>query len=350
MRKFILSAISISCISLYSLDCAAQTATPIEYKDAVLGTDCVWMATGHGLVRYDKQTGTSETFSSDKYSDITALALSSDGSLSVGCGKGEGVASFADGEFSQIAQPEEPLQNVSAMLYSNGLWVGSSQYLNLHDGNKWQSWQCPYPMSSYCQFDAVAYDDSSATLWFGIDGNTPDKKLGSVTSEGEISYIDKVTYDIYDICVPEPGKLLLATEDGMYQYMDGELSMLEHPISSIPKKCNVVTSQEDVIWFAAGNTLVRGTGYSYRSFECKTDNDADYITSILPDGDVVWVTLAYGGLYRFTGDSFEQASGVDAVIPETELNERDVYFLDGTVNRTPRKGEVYVKNGKKVIA
>jgi len=239
------------------------------------------------------------------------------------------------------------MQNVSRMICADRLWTGASQCLYAYDGSSWETYESAYPMASYYQFDALAFDGATGTLWFGVDTNVAGGRLGYVSQEGKLSYVADFTENVYDMCCTGEGTLLLATESGMFRCDNGVVSFLEHPVSALPRKCTAVAAADDNVWFAGGNTLVCGTGNAYRSFRCDTGYESDYITTILPDGDTVWVTLAYGGLYRFDGETFEHA-GVGAVVSDSEAGDGRTYDLNGIEIREPRKGAVYIRNGKKV--
>lgn len=324
----------------------ADDAGQVIYRNAALDSEHVWMATDHGLVCYDKSSGAVTAFASDGYADLTAVAISSDGTLYVGGARGAGVARFYGGSFAPL--PGADMQNVSDIIYADALWVGASQCLYGYDGGAWKSYAGPNPLASYYQFDALAFDRATDTLWFGVDSNTSGNSLGYLSSDGDLEFVAGFTDNVYDICSVGQDALLMATENGMFRCDNGVVSFLEHPISALPRKCDAVAADGDKIWFSGGNTLVSGVGNSYRSFRCDTGYESDYITTILPDGDTVWVTLAYGGLYRFDGESFEQASGVGTVISDPETCDDRTYDLHGREVRELRKGAVYVRNGKKL--
>ena len=59
------------------------------------------------------------------------------------------------------------------------------------------------------------------------------------------------------------------------------------------------------------------------------------------------VTLACGGLYSSDCETFEHA-GVGAVVIDSEAGDGRTYDLNVIEIREPRKGAVYIRNGKKV--
>lgn len=326
-------------------DAMADDAGQVMFRNAAIDPDYVWMATADGLVRHDKKSGEEQTFSSDRYKNLTAVAVSSDGTVYVGGAAGAGTAVFDGSSFAPLAGAD--MQNVSRLICADRIWAGASQCLYAYDGSSWETYESAYPMASYYQFDALAFDGASGTLWFGVDTNVAGGKLGYVSQEGKLSYVADFTENVYDMCFTGEGTLLMATESGMFRCDNGVVSFLEHPISALPRKCTAVAAADNKVWFAGGNTLVSGTGNAYRSFRCDTGHESDYITTILPDGDTVWVTLAYGGLYRFDGETFEHA-GVGAVVRDSEAGDGRTYDLNGIEIREPRKGAVYIRNGKKV--
>ncbi|MDE5645735.1 MAG: hypothetical protein K2I45_08855, partial [Muribaculaceae bacterium] len=87
-------------------DAVADDAGQVMFRNAALDSDYVWMATADGLVRHDKKSGEEQTFSSDRYANLTAVAVSSDGSVYVGGAAGAGTATFDGSSFTPLSGVE----------------------------------------------------------------------------------------------------------------------------------------------------------------------------------------------------------------------------------------------------
>ncbi len=318
-----------------------------RYYQADVDNDAVWVATSEGLLRFDKSTGEKSTFSSDGFDDITAVRAA-DGKVFVGGNGNRGVAAFQDNRFNKIDFGTTLPQNVRTLACADGLWAGTSQRILHRFADKGEEiFDGPQPVASQYDFCTLAWSASDNRMWFGVQSNISGDKLGYVV-EGSLKFIPGSADNINGICVLQDGTVLAATEIGMMKYSDGKYTPFEHPISAIPAECGAVASDGNAVWFSAGNSLVRGEGYSFNKYSCKSVNDNDVITSIVPDGETVWVTLMYGGLMKFVdGEFMEPTTGVEEVLSDKGCEE--IYDLEGRKVRVPEKGRIYVRQGKKYL-
>lgn len=347
-QNYFVFAICVSGIVGLASLCKAEE--PVMYRMAAADSEHVWMATNHGLACYDKQSGEITEIPSDTYNDLLSVGVAGDGTVTVGANLTAGIADYADGSFSPVKTGVSGLQNVHSLLYADGLWVGASQMLVHQSGEKWEMIEGPNPFAASYLVDALAYDATSKRLWFGAASTAPDKKLGYIDEEGEMTCIDGSTMDINGIYVKESGTAVLATKVGMLKCEDGVLSPFEHPISSISPDCKAVTGSGENIWFAGGTTLVRGEGTSFKSFNCRNaEEPEDYITSLVADGDVLWFTMAYGGLYCLKDNVIQRPTGISSVISDIEEGDDALYDLNGCRIQSAAKGQVYICGGKKYI-
>ena len=219
-----------------------------------------------------------------------------------------------------------------------------------HNEAGWKTYEGPNPVASHYDFHTLAYSEKESRMWVGVQSNTADNKFGYIDAAG-LTFIQECTDNVNGLYVQDDGTVILATEKGMRKYADGKFSVLEHPISSIPADCKAVTGEGDVIWFAAGNTLVKGEGTTFKKYVCKKeDGTTDTITSIALDGETVWVTLYNGGLMKLVDGEFANPSaGVEESMAETETSKNDIYDLNGMRIEKPAKGQIYIQGGKKHI-
>ncbi len=318
-----------------------------RYYQAAVDTDAVWVATSGGLMRFDKSTGEQNTFASQGFNDITAVTVA-DGLVFAGGPGYRGVATFKDNLFSGIDFDTIHTQNVKSIVFADGLWVGASQMI-LHrlPNEEDEKFDGPEPTSSFYSFQTLAWSKEDSRMWFGVQSNTKGDKLGYVDGNS-LKFIPGSSANISGLCVLEDGTVVAATEKGMMKYSDGKYTPFEHTVSAMPAECSAVACDGDVIWFAAGNVLVRGEGFLFNKFSCKSVNDNDAITSIIPDGDTVWVTFLDGGLKKFVNDEFmEPTTGVEEVLSDKGCEE--IYDLEGRKVRVPEKGRIYVRQGKKYL-
>ena len=347
MGKYIIKGMGLAAMMLAVSVVSASAEEGTFYYQAVVDNDAVWIATSAGLMRCDKSTGEQNTFASQGFDDITAVTVA-DGTVFAGGNGNRGVAVFTDNQFVGFDFGTNLPQNVKSLVFAEGLWAGASQMIlhRLPDVGE-EKFDGPDPTSSFYNFQALAWSKSDSRMWFGVQSSTKGDKLGYVDGNS-LKFIPGSTDNISGLCVLEDGTVLAATEKGMMKYSDGKYSMFEHTVGAIPAKCSAVACDGDVIWFAAGNVLVRGEGYTFNKYTCRSVKDNDTITSIVPDGDTVWVTLLEGGLMKFVnGEFLEPSAGMETILPDRGRGE--TYDLDGRMVKVPEKGHIYIREGKKIL-
>lgn len=346
MRK-VIKGMGLAAMMLAVSGVSASAERNTRYYQAAVDNDAVWVATSAGLMRYDKSTGEQNTFASQGFNDITAVTVT-DGLVYAGGTGNRGIATFKDNLFSGIDFDTIHTQNVKSIVFADGLWVGASQMI-LHrlPNEEDEKFDGPDPTSSFYSFKTLAWSKNDSRMWFGVQSNTKGDKLGYIDGNS-LKFIPGSTDNISGLCVLEDGTVVAATEKGMMKYSDGKYTPFEHTVSAMPAECSAVACDGDVIWFAAGNVLVRGEGFSFNKFSCKSVNDNDAITSIIPDGDTVWVTFLDGGLKKFVNDEFmEPSAEVEALLPDRGHGK--IYDLKGHRVKVPEKGRIYIREGKKIL-
>lgn len=349
MKKIITATVLLAAIATSASN--ASAADEIRHYQAAADNAAVWMATNQGLVRYDKSSGETKTFSTDKFTNITSVAISPEGTVTVGAYGTAGIASFDGAEFSAIKCGDFAPQNIDALAFADGLWAGATQMVLHQTADGWKRFEGPSPVSSNFDFHTLAWSQKESKMWFGVQSSTKDNKFGFIDDNGMT--IVPATFDVNDLYVQNDGTVVLATEKGMTTYADGKFAILEHPISSIPANCNVVTGRDGELWFAAGNKLVKGIpseskfiAYTYKS----QDGSQDTITDVVLDGDNVWVLLSHDGLKKLVDGSFVAPTlGVEEALAEPETDSNDMYDLQGRRIREAAKGQIYIQGGKKLV-
>lgn len=347
MEKF-MKGTMLAAVMAVSVGISAFGQEEVLYYQAAVDNNAVWVATSAGLMRCDKSTGEQNTFASQGFDDITAVTVTEGGMVFVGGNGNRGVAVFTDNQFVGFDFGTNLPQNVKSLVFAEGMWAGASQMILHRFPNVGEEkFDGPDPTSSFYNFQALVWSESDSRMWFGVQSNTKGDKLGYVDGNS-LKFISGSGENISGLCVLEDGTVLAATEKGMMKYSDGKYSMFEHTVGAIPAKCSAVACDGDVIWFAAGNVLVRGEGYTFNKYTCRSVKDNDTITSIVPDGDTVWVTLLEGGLMKFVnGEFMEPSAGMETILPDRGRGE--TYDLDGRMVKVPEKGHVYIREGKKIL-
>lgn len=351
MQKHLRSTVTpFALAALIPLGAGAQESGELVYRDAAVGNDCVWLAADQGLVRFDKMSGEKTLITSESFTNLTSVTIAPDGKVYAGAYGHAGVATVEDGEFSPIPIEGTGLQNVSALCYGDGLWAGGSHILAKYTTNDWSVYESPNPAAANLQYTSIVYDAETGNTWFGIDTTARDKKLGWVDASGQINFVVDAVQNVNDLAVTGDGTVLLATDKGMMKYAEGALSIFEHPVSSIPQGCSAVGAEGADVYFGAGYTLVKGTGNAFRAYPCREVENTDHIVSIIPEGNMAWVTFEKGGLYVFCDGVFEIPTAVEGIIADDIEADTRIYDLRGYQVRNLIPGSIYIRGGKKFVA
>lgn len=347
MKRLIISIIFAGILAT-SANLFAAENQPVRYRDMAVDNESVWLATNNGLVRFDKATASFETVSSETYTDLTAVAVSPEGLVTVGGGQC-GVATLNDGLFQPVKMDSKNIRNITTLTYENRLWIGAIHHIFHLQNDNWSMLTSPEPLAAFYSFSSFAFDQETESMWFGVSSSTLGNKIGYVDNAGKLNFLEDFTTNVNDIYMSPAGTLYIASDLGMFTCEDGKISFFEHPISAMPSKCFAVTGNAETIWFAAGTTLVRADGNKYQSFTCKpSDDPRDYITKLIPDGDTLWVLTSYGGLVQFHDDMFSEPTAVTTITEDRPVN-GSIYDLYGRCIATPQKGQIYIKDGRKYV-
>ncbi len=332
----------------------------ITYRDLAVENRAVWIASIDGLVKFNRLTGSFEKFESETFNNLSAVAVSPDGNISVAGAKNEGVAIFDGESFKPITTEKDELFNVSALTYANGLWIGKTHMILHNDGDTWTTWDSQNPYLSSYQFNNFAYDKKTGKMWFGVSSSGSISKLGYINSTGSMVFIndfhvDDIWPSVTGIYLTPAGKLYIASTHGMFTCNNNTVSTLEHPFKELSTSWTSVTGNGEKIWFSSGKVLVQYDEEQYNSYTFDlSDNPNDFIVKLYADGDKVWVMMAYGGLFEFKNEKFSTPTtgvGTNRIghISDDKPTDNYIYNLNGQRIANPDKGQLCIKDGKKII-
>lgn len=352
-RKLFRLVMAVVAVILAAVCQQADGAAVKHYKTAV-DSDCVWQATSEGLMQYDKQVGGFKVYSTEKYRDITSVAVAEDGKVAIGGNANTGLALFDNGVFTPIESGAADLQNISAMEYASGLWVGASHKMLHETQNGWATFDSPSPTAANYSFQTLAWSEKDKRMWFGVSSSSTGMKLGYVDDEG-MHFIEESNQNVNSIAVQEDGSVIVATDNGMWICRDGKMDAFETPVSAVAAKCTSVAVNGSMVWYGAETDLVvRGENGKFQKYSYKdADSQAgtDYIVSIVPDKETVWVTFLYAGLMKFEdGEFVKAASGITNITAESDRENDMVYDIRGIkVKDVDSNSRILIRNGKKYI-
>lgn len=345
--------LTMACVAVSALG-AYGAGEGLTIFDIAVSERYVWSGTSQGLLRYDKTTDEVKMFSDAKIKKVSAVGLLPEGEVAVGDSGVGGVAVF-DGKSFRYVEPGDGIgkvQTVGALSYDSGLWIGCATRVLHQSDDGWKEYvELGTMVAAYFVYQAFAYDDETATMWYGASGTVDGFSFGSISAQEGMKVYSEVPA-VNDLYRAPSGMIYIATDKGMWYYADGKTAFLEHPISAMPEKCTSVSGSGEMLCFSAGNVLVKADdGLRYFSYENPAVQSGDYITDIEVDGDVIWVGYRKSGLFRFKNDEFESMNSSVEIV-ESGIDEEDsekIYDLRGFRLTEPVKGEVYIQSGKKRI-
>lgn len=321
----------------------------VKHFQGACDEDFVYIASSMGVCVYDKNNDSMECFNDDNYLNISAIAVSDEGDIVVGTySKIPGIAYFRNKKFEEIKCNAFPLQNVSKLMFDDGLWVGSNYYIsNLNEG-EWREWSYFNKNLAYCKFSEIITNPTSGDIWFGMQTNGKNEKLGKISQEGEIDYYQE--FDNIKSLYLDKNELYIATDKGLHIMKDEKIVPFEEVDNPLVAKCDYISGQDGVIWFSSGTKLIRkNMDGSFDIFNCGFAQEDDTIVDIICDNEILWLILFKGGLVKFDNRNFIKISGVDEISNNDIVENKDMFDLLGRRINQYQTGNLYISNGKKII-
>jgi len=337
----------------------------------------LWLATGDGLLKYDKQTGGQTLYNSDNSSLISNWlrgVACIGGNVWIGT-YNRGVAKF-DGQkivsYNKLGEVDifSENQGIRGIVADAGgnLWFGGMYGLYRYDGTNWE-WN-PIPDSfhlAHLQVSSLAFD-SDSTLWFGCIGSMHNP-LGRITRDGKMEIIQSVGHaDIDKIAIDKAGNVWYSTHrNGIARFDGTTLECFTSQNSPLPTDFTfgLTIDDEDNIWFGCGSDLYKYDGERFTAYELPTEK---FVSDVLIDGDVIWVGTFGDGMFRLVNGQINNIRLIDtptddnpaAILPMT-MSEwqttKSAYDLQGRRIETSNikfqtsnlKKGVYIRDGRKMV-
>lgn len=325
-------------IALAAFAASMTAADDVRHYQMAADANAVWVATSNGLVKYDKRTGATTTFATEKYRNITSVAVSPEGTVTVGCYGNEGVATFDGEEFTAMEFGQQKPQNVMALVYADGLWAGAEQAVFHQTADGWQRIEGPNQLAGNYNFKSLAWSEKDARMWFGaMSSSTQKDNFGYIDNNGLTVVPTETDFDVNDLYVQEDGTVVLATSNGMLTYADGKFDILDYNLKDIPADCSAVAGRGygklSYTWLGAGNSVLRSSPKDFEPLRfdyTPADGHIDKVTDIVLDGNFIWVLFEKDGLKRLDNGSFEDPKDVNDFLGTYAFSslDRDIEIKD----------------------
>lgn len=313
--------------------------------------DYIYVAADCGLARYDKVSGECVNYTSEvsmaPYSKFTMLFADSRGRLFMSTEE-DGVYCYVPGEgtakmwmFGMENTPDRVLFPFAATETPDGDVVYSDTVFYIHEDSG--DGHLEYGSVHFSRM-AVIMDmeyDSSGNLWIATSDFISPLVMG--TWKGEANSVMEEG-NATSMVIDGNDCVWLTCDNGIKRYdiaADKEEVFLPEDYPGMPGALYVACDMDDDgnIWFVSSHYLLKYDGTGFASYTCYGFNEA---TSVLCDGDDVWVYSADDKLIRFTGGEF---TFVD--LPQAGITGVEGVSVSGTdVSVTCSDGTVYVSGAQ----
>ena len=255
----------------------------------------VWMASdGQGIFRFSGSQFTvlDETMGLPS-AQVMAITSNRRDSLYLGT-YDAGLYIFAEGKVSGLSFPSSPVPAITALHHSRSgrLWIGTrGRGLWSYDNGIFRQYEAPernFPSNSiHC-----LYDDPQHRLWIGFLN-------GAVVLERDtFKTIDVKNASVVAFLDIGEDKVVMATEKGMKQYQNGEVTVFTTNTVADSSPVNCLLQQGQNLWIgSADNGVIRYNIVTGRSLVINKSHGlrSDFIYNIIADNDSnVWVGTGFG--------------------------------------------------------
>jgi streptogramin lyase len=299
-------------------------------------------------------------------SDDVKTVAENDGEIWIGY-NGNGISKMSDGEIVDIPTVSNFMPNsigVFSFDDAGNVWMGGwSRILRYNcDSGKWVEFSDPKAaISSYVMFSGLSFD-REGNLWFGGEDVLGICRFGHITPADEMISMADTEMPAYtrNIVADSKGDMWITSyNQGLYKYDfntfakydNTEIGGMEY---NRPDALGI--DSDDNVWFSNHGYLVKYDNSDFTVLSVPL-SDTDFVKTLAVDGDVVWLGTFEGKLYKYSDSKFTMAADiaeavakVNAVTDNGAVADGQKYDISGRKVINPSKGEIYIQNGKKIVA
>lgn len=276
--------------------------------DLIQKGDDLWIATGGGLVRFERKTErlTWYTTGSSNLPENKILSVARDslGAIWVGT-QHNGVGRF-DGSSCQVFNtansglPYDQWGTEIAVDSSGCMWFGTEKYLSRFDGRSWQSYTTAW-RGNTSMINKIVFD-RAGTPWIATDFGG----LGKFAKDTVLQKFDGFQNPIYALAVDSTNNLWIG-EHGLIRYDGVTKTAYNTGTCAIPSNIiwDIKFDARGNLWLASGAGLIRFDGINWNLFNPDGPPISMFRVEVDPNG-AVWVGSLGDGLAKFDGVSWKK--------------------------------------------
>lgn len=303
--------------------------------------ESLWIATSTGAVRLNI---------SDNQKDFyySAQGLSGNNLYAVACddekvyfgSSKEGLSVYSNGSIS--VQNDLFKEGYNKNIYGlkcfgkNKLAVGG--LLNIYTMENGVDQKYHSELSDLSSFVAY-YDfaaDNNGNIWFCGWDLLKKSSFGYITKDKELVCIPGI-YQSNSLAIDNEGCVWIGSERGLYKYDGKELTRytsndLGTPSDAVFGLCKTIDGR---LLFGSKNNLAIFDGKKVvEQINVPTDNSKDFVTTIFPGEDAIWVGTALSGLFKYQDGEMTKIDLTDKNAPEISLGEQPMIGQESTNEQT----------------
>lgn len=177
-------------------------------------------------------------------------------------------------------------------------------------------------LSSFVAYYDFAADNNGNTWFCGWD-LLKKSSFGYITKDKELVCIPGI-YQSNSLAIDNEGCVWIGSERGLYKYESNELYRFTSDELNIPSNAiyGLCKSKNGNLLFGCKNNLVVFDGKKVvEMINVPTDNSKDFVTTIFPGEDAIWVGTALSGLFKYQDGEMTKIDLTDNNAPAFPLDE-----------------------------
>lgn len=272
------------------------------FSHSMLG-DILWLGADGGIVKFNKHT---EEFINYNYFNDTSihgyyynlsinhLVVNAAGELYA---SGEVLIHYNGTDWYRYTNLPSYLSGIVAIDNENRLWTSSGEYMCRLESDTFHNIRIPFPPgSSNIEINECTFD-SENSAWIGTSSG-----LFKIEND-QVEGIEEFQFERINTLKVKDDSILIGTKsNGLRVYYPDEGKIVDYDKTNSGIKSNRVEyihQDGDSFWLIAGGL------YQFKNGTFKEFMDKDSVLNrlilnrVLPDGDILWLSTANDGLYKY---------------------------------------------------
>lgn len=302
--------------------------------------NALWLATEGGLVKFNTNTGETTIYNRANApvpeNDILSVACNGN-TVWLGTNR-KGIAKLENNTLTAYNKQNSGIFSdyYNMQFAFDGLgntWVGGLLSFYKFNGNKWVTYTTPeLQISSMATVNAFALDNDGK-LWFGGMNILKDNVFGYYSDATGVVWVGGIN-NISSMAIDKDGnKWMSTTKSGIAKYDGNTFTQFNSKNSQIPSDNTMALTIDGngKIWFGSDTYLVSYDGKTFVKQAIPTETKYDAISSLLADGDKIWIGSRRSGLYKYEDGKIAHIDVYKSIIPTNNVDSATTVAKNGEI-------------------